>query len=77
MHDWIPGMGMWFGPVIIVAFCILIILGIGFLVTALMSRGSEGATPPESETPLEILKKLYARGEINKEEFEEKRKDLE
>ncbi|HQU29522.1 MAG: SHOCT domain-containing protein [Nitrospira sp.] len=50
-------------------------LGNWFLVTALMSRGSEGSTPPESA--LEILKKQYARGEINKEEFEEKRKDLE
>lgn len=30
MHAWMPGMGMSFGPVIIVAFCILIILGIGF-----------------------------------------------
>jgi putative membrane protein len=30
----------------------------------------------DAETPLDILKKRYARGEIGKEEFEEMKKDL-
>lgn len=30
----------------------------------------------ESETPLEILKRRYANGEIDQEEFEKRKKDL-
>ena len=76
MHDWMPEMGWGIGPLFMIAFWVLVILAMVYVGKALMSRGSEGSTPPESETPLEILKKRYARGEVNKEEFEEKRKDL-
>ena len=38
-------------------------------------QGKPGDQKP-AESALEILKKRYARGEIGKDEFEQKRKDL-
>ena len=76
MMGWGYGMG-WFGPIIMIAFWIAVIVGIVFLIRWLVLAirpGSHGTAAGESA--LEILKKRYARGEINKEEFEEKRKDL-
>ncbi|HFB68551.1 MAG TPA: SHOCT domain-containing protein [Calditrichae bacterium] len=56
----------------------LIILAVFvWLVVQIASRnrsGGEGST--RTETPLEILKKRYARGEISKEEFERMKNDL-
>lgn len=77
MHDWMPGMGWGFGPLFMIAFWVLVVLGIFYLVKTLLSHGSERAASQERESALKILKKRYASGEINKEEFEEKRKDLE
>ena len=54
-------------------FWILVIIGLVLLIKYLW-EGS-GAKRGE-ESALEILKKKYARGEISKEEFEEKKKDL-
>lgn len=49
------------------------ILGIVLLIKLVMgSAESKGKT----ETALDVLKKRYARGQINKEEFEEKKKDI-
>jgi len=76
MMGWGFGMG-WFGLMMMAFFWILIILAIIFLIRwfIVSSRvGSPGQKP--EETALEILKKRYARGEINKEEFEEKKRDL-
>jgi putative membrane protein len=49
-----------------------VVVGIRWLVTQGTSRG--GAAP--SDGALEILRNRYARGEINKEEFDAKTRDL-
>lgn len=64
---WGIGMGLMmlvFWGLIIVA----LVLGIRWL----MTQGKE----PRSDSALEILRQRYARGEINKEEFEAMKRDL-
>jgi putative membrane protein len=54
----------------------ILILGIIVLVRLLGRDSSRGAAGPPAETALDVLKKRYARGEIGKQEFEEKKRDL-
>ncbi len=68
------GYGMGYGIGILgLIFWILVIIGLVLLIKYLWE--SSGAKK-EQESAIEILKKKYARGEISKEEFEEKKKDL-
>jgi len=45
-----------------------------WLVLSVVSRS--GKAPDTGDTPLEILKRRYARGEITKEEFARMRQDV-
>jgi putative membrane protein len=76
MMGWGYGMG-WFGMISMALFWIALIVGIVLLIRWLLgSARGRGSGHPAEDSPLEILKRRYARGEINKEEFEEKKKDL-
>lgn len=56
-------------------FLVMVLLIIGVvLVVRYFAAGSN--KPTDKETALDILKQRYAKGEIDKKEFEEKRKDL-
>ncbi len=57
-----------------ILFWLLIIVGIVFLAKWIIAQTK--SADRANETALDILKKRYARGEINKEEFEEKKRDL-
>ncbi len=62
------GMFMW------IIFLIVIGLLIYFFV---QSQNTKGKMPTENESPLDILKRRYAKGEITREEFDKMKKDLE
>jgi len=59
---WGMGWGMWFIPLII-------ILVIYFLI-------KNNSQNKNQETPMEIIKKRYAKGEITKEQYEEMKKNI-
>jgi len=67
------GWGMGFGGLFMVVFWALVILVIVHLVRTGMRSGKDRE---QKETPLDILKKRCARGEITKEEFEKIKDDL-
>lgn len=63
----------WLGPVFMLLFWALIITGIVLLVRYLIRQGRSSE---REDSALEILKRRYARGEIGKDEYESKRRDL-
>ena len=69
--NWGWGGGMWLGMVL---FWVVIIAVIVLLVRLL---GNEAVGRGGAKTPLQILKERYARGDIGKEEFEQKKRELE
>jgi len=69
MYEW-HGFGggfMWI-------FWILLILAILWAVR--FASGREGGSGEKQKTAVEILEERYAKGEIEREEFEQKRNDL-
>ena len=74
MGNW--GMG-WFGMIFMMIFWVLVIVGLVFLIKWLIqTTGSGKAAEQTGSRAVEILKERYARGEIDKAEFESKKKDL-
>jgi putative membrane protein len=74
MGGW--GMG-WFGGIFMIIFWILILVGLVFLIKWLIQSTSRGHTGAAGgNRALDILKERYARGEINKTEFETMKTDL-
>lgn len=71
--------GMIFGPLFMILVLAVTVAVIVLLVRWLGGPG-QGAAPPHSglsgPQPIDILKERFARGEIDKEEFEERRRVL-
>ena len=71
--------GMIFGPLFMILLLVAVIAGVG-LVGRWFGVPWYGAQPPHhappGRTPLDILKERFARGEIDQQEFEERRRVL-
>jgi putative membrane protein len=74
---WHPMWGMWgaWGLGMMLLMQLLWVLVIGGVVLGIRWLATQGRES-RSDTALEILRQRYARGEINKEEFDAKKRDL-
>ena len=66
--------GWWFGWFFMLVWWVVIIAAIVALIKWLF--GHNGENKIGGKSALDILKERYARGEITKEEFESKKRDL-
>ena len=74
MGGW--GMG-WFGSIFMLIFWGLVIVGLILVIRWLLQASHKDTGPAQSGSrALDILKERYARGEIDRQEFEQKKKDL-
>lgn len=55
---------------------ILIIAVVVILIKAMTNSSSRNIQTPNDETPLSILRKRFARGDIGEEEFARRKKEL-
>ena len=77
-HMWDGGWHGWFfGPIMMIVFLAVAVVVVVLLVRWLGGTG-HGAAPhaPSGKAPLEILGERFARGEIDQEEFEGRRRVL-
>lgn len=63
------GMFMWLIVIIVIAVVVYLVYN--------RNIGAGGSLGGRRESPLDILKKRYAKGEISKEEFEQLKRDIE
>jgi putative membrane protein len=68
-----PWHGMIFGPIMMIIFIVLTVLIVGWVLRAV---GLEWQSNTQRNTPLDTLKHRFARGEIDRAEYEERKQLL-
>lgn len=67
------GWWMWLWPLFLIIFVVIVIW---LLAKGARSRGGGGGIQPHRQTPEDILKERYARGEIDHEEYRKRLEEL-
>ena len=79
-HECFWGGGMWVLPALTPIIMVILLLIIVYLVFGQARfrtpRGPDNGRMESSETAIEMVKKRYAKGDIEKEEFERIKKDI-
>lgn len=71
------GYGMpWFGGIAMMIFWVIVLGAIVWVAIAVSRNAGQNQAAPRSETPLDVLRRRFAAGEINKEQFEEMKRAL-
>lgn len=65
------GLGMWAMMIFVAIFLLLLLIGIVLLIVWLVSR-----TRPTAQSPLDILSRRYAQGEISHEDYERMKQEI-
>ncbi|WP_455206639.1 SHOCT domain-containing protein [Kaarinaea lacus] len=71
---WGLGGGMW---ILSILFWIFVIAGMFFIARGFVTQKNKPESPPADDSPLTILQKRYARGEIDDETFKHMKQELE
>lgn len=69
------GMGWGFGGLWMILLVVAAVVAVAVLLKG-VSGSSGSIDSPREKSPLDVLKERYARGDIGREEFEQKRRDL-
>ena len=76
-HGWEHHMFGWWGVVSLMVLALLIAAVVAVLARSDSSRSPQTASGPAGDEAMEVLRRRYAEGQIDREEFERKRGELE
>lgn len=68
--------GFGFGWIFMMLWWVLILVGIAALVKWMVASSGAGSRTGSDSKALDILKERYARGEIDEQEFQKRKRDL-